>query len=100
VTWTAQPPDGEADVPWPLFTGVIVWEGVATLLFWQAGWTFRGRGSGRKVVYLAFTASLVLWGGFLMADEVFVAFPLESTHLRLFIANLLTLLAIELLPEE
>ena len=44
-----------------LFAGVIVWEGVATLLFWWAGWTYRGRGSGRKAVYLAMTASLLLW---------------------------------------
>jgi hypothetical protein len=83
-----------------LFAGVIVWEGVAALLFWIAGWSFRGRGSGRKIVYLAFGASLLLWGAFLVADEVCIAYSLESTHLRLFIAHLLTLLAIELLPEE
>ena len=35
----------------------------------------------------------------LVADEVFVAYPLESTHLRLFIAHLVTLLAVEQLPE-
>ncbi len=83
-----------------LFTGVILWEGFATLFFWWAGWTFRGRGSGRNAVYLAFSASLLLWGAFLVADEVFIAYPLESIHLRLFIAHLLTLLAVELLPEE
>ena len=83
-----------------LFAGVIVWEGGATLLFWWAGLTFRGGGAGRKVVYRAFMASLLLWGVFLVADEVFIAYPLESTHLRLFIAQLITLLAIELLPDE
>jgi hypothetical protein len=83
-----------------LFTGVILWEGVATLLFWWAGLTFRDRGSERKVVYRAFTATLLLWGAFLVADEVFIAYSLESTHLRLFIAHLVTLLAVELLPEE
>lgn len=83
-----------------LFAGVILWEGVATLLFWRAAWIYRGRQSGHKVVYLAFTASLLLWGAFLVADEVFIAYPLESVHLRLFIAHLATLLAIALLPED
>jgi hypothetical protein len=83
-----------------LFTGVILWEGVAAFLFWRAGWTFRGKESGRKLLYLAFTTSLLLWGAFIIADEVFMAYPLESTHLRLFIAHLVTLLTIELLPER
>jgi hypothetical protein len=83
-----------------LFAVVIVWEAVAALLFWRASWTFRGRISARQVVYPAFTVSLLLWGSFLLADEVFIAYTLESTHLRLFVAQLLTLLAIELLPEE
>jgi hypothetical protein len=82
-----------------LFAGVIVWEGVAAVLFWRAGLSFRGRDSGRKAVYVAFTTSLLLWGGFLVADEVCIAYPLESTHLRLFVAHLVTLLAVELLPE-
>jgi hypothetical protein len=83
-----------------LFAGVILWEGLAALLFWRASWVFRGRSSASNEVYPAFTTSLLLWGAFLIADEVFIAYPLESTHLRLFIAHLLTLLAIELLPEE
>ena len=82
-----------------LLAGVIVWEGLAALLFWWAGWSFRGRSSARKGVYLAFTTSLLLWGAFLVVDEVFIAYPLESTHLRLFVAHLVTLLAVDLLPE-
>ncbi len=83
-----------------LFAGVVVWEGVATLLFWWTVRKFRGRKSGRKILYLAFTTSLLLWGAFVIADEVLLAYPLESTHLRLLIAHLVTLLAIELLPED
>ena len=64
------------------------------------GLDYRGRDSGRTAIYLAITASLLLWGAFLVADEVFIAYPLESTHLRLFIAHLMTLLAIELLPGD
>jgi hypothetical protein len=83
-----------------LFAGVILWEGVATLLFWWAAWTFRGKKSGQKVLYSAFTTSLLLWEAFLIADEVFISYPVEGTHLRLFIAHLVTLLAIVLLPED
>jgi hypothetical protein len=50
-------------------------------------------------VYLAFIASLTLWLAFMIADEVFIGYTIEATHLRLFIGRLLTLLAMELLPE-
>lgn len=83
-----------------LFAGVILWEGVAAVLFWWAGWIFQGGNSTRHAVYRAFTTSLLLWGAFLIADEVCFAYPLESTHLRLFIAHLVTLLAVERLPED
>jgi hypothetical protein len=82
-----------------LFAGVILWEGVAAVLFWRAVWAFRG-GVRRRAMYQAFIVQLPLWFGFLVADEVFVAYALEATHLRLFVAQLVTLLAIELLPEK
>ena len=47
------------------------------------------------MLYAAFTAGLSLWLAFALADEVFVAYPVEGTHLRLFTAQL----AVELLPE-
>lgn len=83
-----------------LFAGVILWEGIAALLFWRAGWSFREGNSSRRDVYRAFTISLLLWSAFLIADEVFIAYSLESTHLRLLVAHLATLLAIELLPDH
>jgi hypothetical protein len=82
-----------------LFAGAILWEGTAAVLFWRAGWSFRGRNSSGKAVHLAFTISLLLWGAFVVTDEVFIAYRLEDTHLRLFIAHLMTLLAVDLLPE-
>jgi hypothetical protein len=83
-----------------LFAGVILWEAVAAVLFCRAALIWRGRASAPTVVYRAFTASLLLWGAFLVADEILIAYPLESTHLRLFVAQLVTLLGIDLLPEE
>jgi hypothetical protein len=82
-----------------LFAGVILWEGVAAVLFWWAGWSYRGRNSARKAVYLAFMTSLLLWIAFLVADEILISYDLASSHLRLFIAHLVTLLAVDLLPE-
>jgi hypothetical protein len=84
-----------------LFGGVICWEGLAAVLFWQAGWRFRGRGkSGRAAVYAAFTVGLTLWAAFVIADEICIAYAVEATHWRLFTAQLATLLAVHLLPEE
>ena len=54
----------------------------------------------RNNVYSAFTAALLLWAAFLVSDELFIAYALEATHLRLFLAFLVTLLAIVLLPDE
>jgi hypothetical protein len=77
-----------------LFLGVIVWEALAAVLFWRA-WAVRG-----AAVATAFIVGLALWGAFTLADEVFVAYPLEAVHLRLFGLLLLSLLAIRLLPDD
>jgi hypothetical protein len=69
------------------------------VLFWLAWWAFRGKGrEGTPALYAAFTASLSLWAAFAMADEAFIAYPVEGTHLRLLTSQLATLLAVELLP--
>jgi hypothetical protein len=84
-----------------LFLGVIVWEGAAATLFWRAWKRFQESGEGgRRFLYAAFTVSLTLWSAFALADELFISYTVEGTHLRLFIAQLTTLLAIELLPED
>src|SRR5205823_12075984 len=84
-----------------LFLGVIAWEGTAAVLFWLAWWGYRGRGEpGSRRLYIAFLAGLGLWAAFLIADEVFITYAVAGTHLRLFTAQLVTLLAIELLPDD
>jgi len=84
-----------------LFLGVICWEGAAALLFWLAWQRYRcNRVEKQRLLYAAFTVSLTLWSAFAIADELFIAYAVEGTHLRLFSAQLATLLAIELLPES
>jgi hypothetical protein len=82
-----------------LFLGVVGWEGAAALLFGLAWLRFGSGQGGRRVLYAAFTAGLTLWAAFLVADEVFIAYVVAATHVRLFTAQLATLLAVELLPE-
>jgi len=79
-----------------LFVGVLIWEALATLLMGAALISFSGDMS--SAVYTAFGVSLGLWAAFLIADEVFVAYPMEPIHFPIFIAQLITLLALYLLP--
>jgi hypothetical protein len=84
-----------------LFVGVICWEGTAAVLMGLAWLCFGdGRERKRRLLYAAFTVSSTLWLAFAIADELFIAYAVEGTHLRLFTAQLATLLAIELLPEN
>jgi hypothetical protein len=80
-----------------LFAGVIVWEGVAALLFWRA---FAGYAAGRlAAVNTAFAVSLALWAAFMLADELLMAYDVEATHMRILTSQIVTLLAIHLLPD-
>ncbi len=83
-----------------LFAGVLCWEGLAALLFWLAWLRYRGSGTGMRTLHAAFTAGLGLWLGFLIADEVFIAYDVEKSHLALFVAQAATLLIVERAPEE
>jgi hypothetical protein len=84
-----------------MFVGVICWEGIAAVLMGLACLRFgEGRERRERFLYAAFTVSLTLWLAFAIADEVFIAYAVEGAHLRLFTAQLATLLAIELLPEN
>lgn len=79
-----------------LFGGVLIWEALATVLMGAALISFSGEMTG--VVTTAFGVSLGLWAAFLISDEVFVAYPMEGVHFPIFIAQLMTLLALYLLP--
>ncbi len=84
-----------------LFAGVIVWELFAAIVFWRAlGTSQRSGGIEPRTVTTAFVVGLALMAGFVLTDEIFIAYEVESTHLRLFIAQLVSLLAILLLPDH
>ena len=83
-----------------LFLGVILWEGSAAVLFWLAWWqTRRQPPATSRLLHAAFFVSIMLWGAFMLADELLMAYKVESTHLALFTGQLVTLLAIVLLPD-
>ncbi|MDB4949078.1 MAG: hypothetical protein JWM27_1727 [Gemmatimonadetes bacterium] len=78
-----------------LFVGVVLWELLASALFWRAFAAYRaGRAGEADAARTAFTVSLALWAAFALADEIFFAFDAEATHFRLFIATIASLLAI------
>ncbi len=74
-----------------LLGGVIAWEMLAAVLFWWAAREPDGRWLGP-----AFVAGLGLWATFILLDEVLLIFETgaEATHLRLLIAQLLTLVVV------
>ena len=89
--------------PWTttlLFLGVLAWQGGAMLLLWVAFFNFQGlHQPGAAVLYAAFLVNLALWAALLIADEMFLAYELESTHLRVLTAQMVSLLVLTLLPE-
>ena len=71
-----------------LLAGVIAWQGLAAALFWRAA-----REGGRAGLGPPFVVGVSLWAVFILLDEVLLIFETgaEATHLRLLIAQLLTL---------
>jgi hypothetical protein len=86
-----------------LFAGIIVWELLASFLFWRAWSVMRRDGKGAALeVTQAFAVSLALWAAFLIATEVTVAYETATTHKTTLIAQLASLLVVRAgaLPEE
>ena len=82
-----------------LFLGVLAWQGTTACLFWRACWWVGREGMGERATRLAFTVGFTLWGAFLIADEICLAYSLEGTHMRVLIAQMVTLLVLERLAE-
>jgi hypothetical protein len=81
-----------------LFGGVIIWQGLAGLLYWITLANLIGSGRiNLGLVNSAFAASLSLWAAFIIADEILKNYEGETSHLQIFIAQLLSLLALHIM---
>ncbi len=84
------------DLPMPLnvilFMGVLLLEYLGTFLFWKAF-----KNSGEANIYSAYSAGLILFAGFIFADEIFISYALEGTHIRIFMALLISLVTLIIL---
>lgn len=88
-----------------LFAGAILWETLSMALFWWSGLTFQGAkdAASQRRLAITFTVGLGLWAAFQIACELFpseLSYRIAGTHRVLFTAQLATLLAVALLPEE
>lgn len=75
-----------------LFAGTILWEIAVAYLLWRAVFDVFA------YALSAFATSLALWAVFMITDEVFIAYDAETVHMRIFTAQLATLLLIILAP--
>ncbi len=77
---------------------------LATFLFWRAFKRFDGVDHpGLATVYTAFAVSLALWTAFIVWDDILLVYQttnLETVHLAILTAQLMTLVAIRLLPDD
>ena len=86
-------------LPRLLFSGVLLWELVIVSCF---GWAIMSSAINGAIntvlVNTAFVAGLGLWGGFIIADEIFKQYDTEHSHILFFIGQLVTLATFYVLP--
>ena len=86
-------------VPKILFSGVLLWQLITVLLFgWAIVASLEEVSLNWGLVDAAFAAGLGLWGAFMLADEFFKEYDAERTHVQLFTAQLVTVVALHVLP--
>lgn len=83
------------------FIGILAWEVLCMMLLWRAFCCYSRHASQRwRTVYLTFTALLVLFGMFILGDELFHAYKMEGDHRSIAILLLASLLVLHLLPDR
>ncbi len=79
-----------------LFIGVILWEGLTCFLFFKAFLKFNEGDS--RLVLLPFLAGIILFGGFLVMDELLITYDrlgaIEQSHLGYLVAFIVSLILI------
>lgn len=84
-----------------LFAGIILWSLLATLTFcWAALSLGRSRAVWMRRTQVAFIVSLTFWLAFFLADQLVMKFDFEENHMVQGGFQLLTYLALFLLPEK
>lgn len=84
---------------YPLLSiGILAEITIAILFFWTAFRLYQGKSADRSF-YPAFLFSMTFWCAFLVLDELIISYSLASTHLRLLIATMVTLLLIKQVQE-
>jgi hypothetical protein len=82
-----------------MFGAVILWELAAAVLFASAAVQQSSSAQAWPAAERALLVGIGLWSAFILADEIFIAFPtgIEGTHLRIFVAHLASLIALGML---
>ncbi len=88
-------------LPALLFIGILLWSMLATLAFF---WASVGLGKKREIwmqrAKVAFIISLTYWLAFFLADQIVMKFDLEQNHMVQGGFELLSYLALFILPNE
>jgi hypothetical protein len=83
-----------------LFCGVVGWQAAGTCWYLRAAMNPCAGAGQRQEMLSAFGINLALWAAFMIADEVFLAYPMENVHRAVFTAQLVTLMGIWVLPKQ
>lgn len=83
-----------------LFTGNIAIQAICAILFFCAFIRFWQTGNAWRIINIAFTLSISLWGIYIVMDEIFIAYIFETGHSGLFVFEMLTLMMMHLLPHK
>ncbi len=79
-----------------LFILVILWEGMMCFLFFKSFLKFKE--SGSQMTLLPFLAGIILFGGFLVMDELLITYDrlgaIEQSHLGFLVAFIVSLLLV------
>lgn len=83
-----------------LFSLDIFAQGLSAILFFIATFCFWKRIYIWQTINTAFSISIFLWAIFLIMEEIFIAYSYETTHITLFMFELISLIALHLLPHS
>ena len=87
-------------LPRLLFFGVLCWQLLTVCLFaWAVIASVSAGSLHSEAVNAACVAGLGLWAAFMLADEVLKQYDAEHSHVLFFIAQLVTLVALYVLPD-